>query len=36
MSTITEEGISDVKRVACDKLLAMRVENKLASQYVYE
>jgi len=29
MSNMTEEGISSVKKAACDKLLAMRVEAKL-------
>lgn len=29
MSTLTEEGIIKVKTEACDRLLAMRVENKL-------
>lgn len=29
MSTLTEDGISHVKQVACDRLLASRVEVKL-------
>jgi len=29
MSTLTEEGVQHVKQIACDKLLAQRVENKL-------
>lgn len=29
MSTLTEEGIVNVKTEACDRLLAARVENKL-------
>lgn len=32
MSTLNEEGVMDVKRVCCDKLLAARVEQKLASR----
>ena len=32
MSTLSEEGVMDVKRVCCDKLLAARVEQKLASR----
>jgi nucleolar GTP-binding protein len=32
MSTLNEEGVADVKRVCCDKLLAARVEQKLASR----
>ena len=31
MSTLNEEGVSLVKQVCCDKLLAARVEQKLAS-----
>ncbi|KCV71962.1 hypothetical protein H696_01371 [Fonticula alba] len=31
-STLTEEGVMDVKQTACDKLLAMRVENKLRNK----
>lgn len=34
MSTLTEEGINDVKTLACDKLLAHRVEAKLQSRKV--
>jgi hypothetical protein len=29
MSTLTEEGVMAVKQVACDRLLASRVEMKL-------
>ncbi len=29
MSTLTEEGVMDVKQLACDRLLASRVEMKL-------
>ena len=29
MSTLTEEGVMAVKQVACDRLLASRVEAKL-------
>jgi len=29
MSALTEEGVQHVKQIACDKLLAQRVENKL-------
>ncbi len=29
MSTLTEDGISHVKQVACDRLLSSRVEVKL-------
>jgi hypothetical protein len=29
MSTLTEDGIGHVKQVACDRLLASRVEVKL-------
>jgi nucleolar GTP-binding protein len=32
MSTLNEEGVSLVKQVCCDKLLAARVEQKLASR----
>ncbi len=32
MSTLNEEGVSFVKQVCCDKLLAARVEQKLASR----
>ena len=32
MSTLSEEGVMEVKRVCCDKLLAARVEQKLASR----
>ena len=32
MSTLNEEGVMDVKRVCCDKPLAARVEQKLASR----
>ena len=32
MSTLSEEGVMEVKRVCCDKLLAERVEQKLASR----
>ena len=34
MSTLTEQGISDVKTLACDRLLASRVEMKLKSKRV--
>lgn len=34
MSTLTEEGVSHVKTVACDRLLASRVEMKLKSKRV--
>lgn len=34
MSTLTEDGISKVKQVACDKLLSSRVEVKLRSKRV--
>lgn len=36
MSTLTEEGVSAVKCVACDKLLASRVEVKLKSRRANE
>lgn len=29
MSTLNEEGVMNVKQVACDRLLSSRVENKL-------
>ena len=29
MSTLTEQGVMDVKQIACDRLLASRVEAKL-------
>ena len=29
MSTLTEEGVMEVRQVACDRLLATRVEQKL-------
>lgn len=29
MSTLNEEGVMDVKQVACERLLASRVEAKL-------
>mmetsp|Transcript_15912 Transcript_15912/g.38733 ORF Transcript_15912/g.38733 Transcript_15912/m.38733 type:complete len:677 (+) Transcript_15912:327-2357(+) len=32
MSTLSEEGVMEVKRICCDKLLAQRVEQKLASR----
>jgi len=34
MSTLTEEGVSVVKQIACDKLLAQRVETKLKGKKV--
>lgn len=34
MSTLTEEGIMKVKTTACDKLLAMRVEQKIKTRKV--
>jgi len=34
MSALTDEGVSNVKQVACDKLLAMRVETKLKNNKV--
>lgn len=34
MSTLTEQGVMDVKQVACDRLLASRVEAKLQVQSV--
>jgi len=34
MSTLTEQGVMDVKQVACDRLLASRVEAKLQVQAV--
>jgi nucleolar GTP-binding protein len=36
MSTLTEEGVSHVKTVACDRLLASRVEVKLKSKRVHD
>lgn len=36
MSNISEEGISDVKNIACDMLLQHRVERKLQSKKVEE
>lgn len=36
MSTLTEEGISNVKTIACDRLLASRVEMKLNSKRVHD
>ena len=32
MSTLSEDGVADVKNLCCDRLLAMRVEQKLASR----
>ena len=29
MSTLTEQGVMEVRQVACDRLLASRVEQKL-------
>lgn len=29
MSTLSEEGVMDVKRIACDQLLSFRVEQKV-------
>ncbi|CAH1403819.1 unnamed protein product [Nezara viridula] len=34
MSTVTEEGVSEVKQEACEMLLSYRVETKLASKKV--
>ncbi|KAK9851372.1 hypothetical protein WJX84_007347 [Apatococcus fuscideae] len=34
MSTLTEEGVMDVKQLACDRLLASRVEMKLQGKRV--
>ena len=34
MSTLTEQGIMDVKTTACDKLLTMRVEQKIKTRKV--
>jgi len=34
MSTLTEEGVSHVKQVACDKLLAQRIEAKMKGKKV--
>jgi len=34
MSTVTEEGIMDIKSLACDKLLAQRVEAKMKGKKV--
>ncbi|KAL6785755.1 NGB1 [Auxenochlorella protothecoides x Auxenochlorella symbiontica] len=36
MSTLTEEGVSVVKQIACDRLLASRVEIKLKSKRINE
>jgi len=36
MSTLTEEGVSNVKTIACDRLLASRVEMKLNSKRVHD
>ena len=32
MSTLSEDGVADVKNLCCDRLLAMRVEQKLAGR----
>lgn len=34
MSTLTEDGVSQVKQTACEKLLAQRVEAKLKGKKV--
>lgn len=36
MSTLTEEGVSGVKQLACDRLLSSRVEVKLKSKRVHD
>jgi nucleolar GTP-binding protein len=34
MSTYTDEGVMDVKKTACDKLLSLRVEQKMKGQKI--
>ena len=36
MSTVNEEGVSEVKIEACDKLLAHRIEHKIKTKKVNE
>ena len=36
MSTVKETGVSEVKILACDKLLAHRIENKIKTKKVNE
>lgn len=36
MSTVTDEGVMDVKAEACEKLLSFRVEQKMRTKKVYQ